>query len=226
MIDLFVRALPLLEKAVVVTIGLGIGSFVLGSALGMLIALARISDARPLRWLAFAYVSVFRGTPLLIQILLIYFGLPNYGITIDPIPAALLALTLFSAAYLSENFRSGINAVDRGQWEAAWAMGMGYWKTLWRVILPQGLRIAIPPVGSRLIALMKDTSLASTVTVVELTRVADQLGATTFRYMDMFIIVGTIYWVINQLLTLLQTWLEEKLSRRFQCIRLPPVLCA
>ncbi|MCP3653861.1 amino acid ABC transporter permease [Herbaspirillum huttiense] len=216
MIDLFVRALPLLEKAVVVTIGLGIGSFVLGSALGMLIALARISDARPLRWLAFAYVSVFRGTPLLIQILLIYFGLPNYGITIDPIPAALLALTLFSAAYLSENFRSGINAVDRGQWEAAWAMGMGYWKTLWRVILPQGLRIAIPPVGSRLIALMKDTSLASTVTVVELTRVADQLGATTFRYMDMFIIVGTIYWVINQLLTLLQTWLEEKLSRRYQ----------
>lgn len=216
MIDLFVRALPLLEKAVVVTIGLGIGSFVLGSALGMLIALARISDARPLRWLAFAYVSVFRGTPLLIQILLIYFGLPNYGITIDPIPAALLALTLFSAAYLSENFRSGINAVDRGQWEAAWAMGMGYWKTLWRIILPQGLRIAIPPVGSRLIALMKDTSLASTVTVVELTRVADQLGATTFRYMDMFIIVGTIYWVINQLLTLLQTWLEEKLLRRYQ----------
>ncbi|MCI1007492.1 MULTISPECIES: amino acid ABC transporter permease [unclassified Herbaspirillum] len=216
MIDLFVRALPLLEKAVVVTIGLGLGSFVLGSALGMLIALARISDARPLRWLAFAYVSVFRGTPLLIQILLIYFGLPNYGITIDPIPAALLALTLFSAAYLSENFRSGINAVDRGQWEAAWAMGMGYWKTLWRVILPQGLRIAIPPVGSRLIALMKDTSLASTVTVVELTRVADQLGATTFRYMDMFIIVGTIYWIINQLLTLLQTWLEEILSRRYQ----------
>ena len=216
MIDLCVRALPLLEKAVVVTIGLGIGSFVLGSALGMLIALARISDARPLRWLAFAYVSVFRGTPLLIQILLIYFGLPNYGITIDPIPAALLALTLFSAAYLSENFRSGINAVDRGQWEAAWSMGMGYWKALWRVILPQGLRIAIPPVGSRLIALMKDTSLASTVTVVELTRVADQLGATTFRYMDMFIIVGTIYWIINQLLTLLQTWLEEKLSRRYQ----------
>lgn len=216
MVDLFLRALPLLEKAVLVTLGLGLGSFLLGSALGMLIALARISDWRPLRWLAFAYVSIFRGTPLLIQILLIYFGLPNYGITIDPIPAALLALTLFSAAYLSENFRSGINAVDRGQWEAAWSMGMGYWKTLLRVILPQGLRIAIPPLGSRLIALMKDTSLASTVTVVELTRVADQLGATTFRYMDMFIIVGTIYWIINQLLTLLQTWLEEILSRRYQ----------
>jgi cystine transport system permease protein len=216
MVDLFLRALPLLEKAVLVTLGLGLSSFVLGSILGMLIALARIAPFKPLRWLAFSYVSVFRGTPLLIQILLIYFGLPNYGITIDPIPAALLALTLFSAAYLSENFRSGINAVDKGQWEAAWAMGLGYRKTLTRIILPQGLRIAIPPVGSRLIALMKDTSLASTVTVVELTRVADQMGATTFRYMDMFIIVGTIYWIINQVLTILQTWLEEKLSRRYQ----------
>ena len=216
MVDLFLRALPLLEKAVLVTLGLGLSSFVLGSILGMLIALARIAPFKPLRWLAFSYVSVFRGTPLLIQILLIYFGLPNYGITIDPIPAALLALTLFSAAYLSENFRSGINAVDKGQWEAAWAMGLGYRKTLTRIILPQGLRIAIPPVGSRLIAVMKDTSLASTVTVVELTRVADQMGATTFRYMDMFIIVGTIYWIINQVLTILQTWLEEKLSRRYQ----------
>jgi len=216
MVDLFLRALPLLEKAALVTLGLGLSSFVLGSILGMLIALARIAPFRPLRWLAFSYVSIFRGTPLLIQILLIYFGLPNYGITIDPIPAALLALTLFSAAYLSENFRSGINAVDKGQWEAAWSMGLGYRKTLTRIILPQGLRIAIPPVGSRLIALMKDTSLASTVTVVELTRVADQMGATTFRYMDMFIIVGSIYWVINQILTILQTWLEEKLSRRYQ----------
>jgi cystine transport system permease protein len=216
MYDLFLKSLPLLEQAVLVTLGLGLSSFVLGSMLGMLIALARLSPWRLLRWLAFAYVSVFRGTPLLIQILLIYFGLPNYGITIDPIPAALLALTLFSAAYLSENFRSGINAVDKGQWEAAWAMGLGYRKTLTRIILPQGLRIAIPPVGSRLIALMKDTSLASTVTVVELTRVADQMGATTFRYMDMFIIVGSIYWIINQVLTILQTWLEEKLSRRYQ----------
>ncbi|MBB3213085.1 cystine transport system permease protein [Herbaspirillum sp. Sphag1AN] len=216
MFDLFLRALPLLQKAVLITLGLGISAFFLGSILGMLIALARISAWRPLRWLAFSYVSIFRGTPLLIQILLIYFGLPNYGITLDPIPAALLALTLFSAAYLSENFRSGINAVDKGQWEAAWSMGLGYRKTLFRIILPQALRVAIAPLGSRLIALMKDTSLASTVTVVELTRVADQMGATTFRYMDMFIIVGTIYWLINQILTILQTWLEEKLSRRYQ----------
>jgi cystine transport system permease protein len=216
MLDLFLRALPLLQKAVLVTLGLGFSSFILGSILGMLITLARISGVAPLRWLSFAYVSVFRGTPLLIQILLIYFGLPNIGVVIEPIPAALLALTLFSAAYLSENFRSGISGVDRGQWEAAWSLGMGYGRTLFRIILPQALRIAIPPLGSRLIALMKDTSLASTITVVELTRVADQLGASTFRYMDMFLIVGAVYWIINQILTVGQTWLENTLGRRYQ----------
>lgn len=215
MMELFIRALPLLKEAVLVTLGLGLSAFFCGCVLGLMIALARISPFAPLRWFAFTYVSVFRGTPLLIQILLIYFGLPTYGIVIGPIPSALLALSLFAAAYLSENFRSGIMAVDKGQWEAAWSMGMGYWKTLFRIVLPQATRIALPPVGSRLIALMKDTSLASTVTVVELTRVAEQMGATTFRYMEMFLIVGAIYWFINQVLTLLQTWLESHLSKRY-----------
>ncbi|MCW5116289.1 amino acid ABC transporter permease [Burkholderia cenocepacia] len=216
MFDLFVRSLPLLESAVTMTVFLGLASFALGSALGLAVALARVSSIRFLRGIAFAYVSIFRGTPLLVQILLIYFGLPRYGITLDPVPAALLALTLFSAAYLSENFRSGINAVDRGQWEAAHSLGMNYWKMMWCVILPQGLRIAIPPVGSRMIALIKDTSLASTITVVELTRVADQVGASTFRYMEMFLMVGLIYWVINQILTIVQTIFEGRVSRRFQ----------
>ncbi|HHT8834941.1 TPA: amino acid ABC transporter permease [Burkholderia cenocepacia] len=216
MFDLFVRSLPLLESAVTMTVFLGLASFALGSELGLAVALARVSSIRFLRGIAFAYVSIFRGTPLLVQILLIYFGLPRYGITLDPVPAALLALTLFSAAYLSENFRSGINAVDRGQWEAAHSLGMNYWKMMWRVILPQGLRIAIPPVGSRMIALIKDTSLASTITVVELTRVADQVGASTFRYMEMFLMVGLIYWVINQILTIVQTIFEGRVSRRFQ----------
>jgi cystine transport system permease protein len=216
MLELFLRSLPLLKSAVLMTLMLGLGSFVLGSSLGLMVALARISDFAVLRWLAFAYVSIFRGTPLLVQILLLYFGLPYYGIVLDPVPAALLALTLFSASYLSENFRSGIIAVDRGQWEAAQSLGMGYWKTMVRVVLPQGLRIAIPSVGSRLIALIKDTSLASTITVVELTRVADQVGAATFRYMEMFLMVGFIYWLINQILTIIQTILEARITRRFK----------
>lgn len=215
MLELFMRALPLLKSALLMTLMLAAVSFVLGSALGLLIAFARISRFRALRFLAFCYVSVFRGTPLLVQMLLVYFGLPSIGIALDPVSSALTALTLFSASYLSENFRAGIMAVDRGQWEAALAMGMGYWSAMKRIILPQGLVIAIPTVGSRLIALVKDTSLASTVTVVELTRVADQVGATTFRYMEMFLTVGLIYWAINQLLTILQTYLEGRFAGRY-----------
>lgn len=216
MLELFLRTWPLLKTAVLVTLGLGLGAFVLGSLLGMGVALLRNSPLRLLRAIAFMYVSIFRGTPLLVQILLIYFGLPHYGITLSPIPSALLALTLFSAAYLSENFRSGINAVDPGQWEASLAMGMGYWTCLRRIILPQAVRIALPPVGSRLIALIKDTSLASTITVVEMTRVAEQVGAATFRYMEMFLMIGFVYWLINQVLTLIQTYLEGRMTRRYR----------
>ncbi|MBD1586852.1 amino acid ABC transporter permease [Pseudomonas typographi] len=214
--ELFLRALPLLQQAIVVTLGLGISAFILGSALGMLIALLRNSKARALKAIAFAYVSIFRGTPLLVQILLIYFGLPHYGIVLAPIPSALLALTLFSAAYVSEIFRAGINSVDPGQWEAAQSMSMGYWTCLRRIILPQALRIALPPMGSRLIALVKDTSLASTITVMEMTRVAEQVGAATFRYLEMFLMIGAIYWAINQVLTILQTWLEGRWTRHMR----------
>ncbi len=211
--ELFLRALPLLQQAILITLFLGSAGFVLGGILGMLVAFARNARFAPLRWASFWYVSVFRGTPLLVQLLLIYFGLPHWGIVIEPIWAALLALTLFEAAYISEDIRAGINGVDRGQWEAAMSMDMGYWTTMRRIILPQALRIATPSLGSRFITLIKNTSLASTVTVVELTRVADQIGSSTFRYMEMFMIVAIIYWLINQVLTFIQTWLEGRLSR-------------
>lgn len=214
--DLFLRSLPLLQTAFLMTLGLGFSAFVLGCTLGMAVALMRNSKSRGLRAIAFAYVSIFRGTPLLVQILLIYFGLPHYGIVMGPIPSALLALTLFAAAYLSEIFRAGINSVDPGQWEAAESMSMGYWVCLRRIILPQAFRIALPPMGSRLIALIKDTSLASTITVMELTRVAEQVGAANFRYMEMFVMVGAMYWIVNQLLTILQTWLEGRWTRHMR----------
>ena len=210
------RSLPLLGPALATTLQLGATSFVLGSILGLLVALARLSEYLPLRMLAFAYLSVFRGTPLLVQLLLIYFGLPQTGFQIGPVPAAIVALTLFSAAYLSENFRAGILSVDKGQSEAALSMGMGYWLTLRRVILPQGLLTALPSTGSRLIALMKDTSLASVITVAELTRVADEVGATTFRYVEAFVMVGAIYWALNQALTLVQLGVERRLSRHLR----------
>jgi len=213
MLELFMRALPMLQQAIVITLELAAGAFVLGTTFGLLIAFARNARLAPVRWFSYFYVSVFRGTPLLVQLLLIYFGLPQFGIVMDPIWAALLALTLFETAYISEDFRSGINGVDRGQWEAAMSMDMSYWTTIRRIILPQALRVATPSLGSRLITLVKNTSLASTVTVVELTRVAEQIGSSTFRYMEMFLIVGAIYWIINQVLTIIQTWLEVRLSR-------------
>ncbi|MHA6781743.1 amino acid ABC transporter permease [Pseudonocardia saturnea] len=213
--DLLTKYLPLVLQGLTSTLLLGVVSFILGSTLGALVALARISGLRLLRGIAIVYVSIFRGTPLLIQILLIYFGLPQVGIRLEPIPSAILALTLFSAAYLSENFRGGILSVDVGQWEAANSMGMPYWRTLRRIVFPQAIRIATPAVGSRFIALMKDTSLASVVTVTELTRVAESIGSSTFRYMEAFFVIGAVYWVINTLLSAGQGVLERRMGRAY-----------
>ncbi|MFI7127864.1 amino acid ABC transporter permease [Nonomuraea sp. NPDC050153] len=213
--DLLVDFLPDLLTGLALTIVLGVVSFVLGSALGALVMLARISDSRLLRALAAAYVSVFRGTPLLIQIMIIYFGLPQIGLEIPPIPSAIVAFTLFSAAYLSENFRAGVLGVDKGQWEAAASMAMPYWRTLRRIIFPQAIRIATPAVGGRFVALMKDTSLASAVTVVELTRVAEGIGTSTFRYMEALLLVGALYWMVNTLLQIGQQALERRMRRAY-----------
>ncbi|WP_433418047.1 amino acid ABC transporter permease [Microtetraspora malaysiensis] len=213
--DLLVDFLPDLLTGLGVTITLGVVSFVLGSVVGALVTLARISGSRVLRALAAAYVSVFRGTPLLIQIMIVYFGLPQLGVEIPPIPSAIVAFTLFSAAYLSENFRAGILGVDKGQWEAAASMAMPYWRTLRRIVFPQAIRIATPAVGSRFVALMKDTSLASAVTVVELTRVAERIGTSTFRYMEALLLVGLLYWGINTLLQLGQQVLERRTRRAY-----------
>ena len=209
------RALPLLGQAVAVTLLLGLSSFAIGSVLGLVGALARMSPKRPLRYLAVAYVSIVRGTPLLVQILLIYFGLPQLGIVVEPIPSAIAALSLNAGAYLTEDFRAGVLAIERGQREAAHTLSMTYPQALRRVIFPQAVRVALPPVGNRLVALMKDTSLASIITVVELTRVANAVGSATFRYVEMFVIVAAVYWLINALLSAGQEGLERRLARPY-----------
>ncbi|MBB5781818.1 amino acid ABC transporter permease [Nonomuraea jabiensis] len=213
--DLLVDFFPDLIAGLGITLMLGVVSFILGSALGAMITLGRISGSRVLRALAAAYVSVFRGTPLLIQIMIVYYGLPQLGLEIPPIPSAIVAFTLFSAAYLSENFRAGVLGVDKGQWEAAASMAMPYWKTLRRVIFPQAIRIATPAVGSRFVALMKDTSLASAVTVVELTRIAEGIGTSTFRYMEALLLVGILYWLVNTVLQIGQQALEKRMRRAY-----------
>ncbi len=213
--DLFSRALPLLGQAVVLTLFLGLTSFSIGAVIGLAGALARLSSRRPLRWIARAYVSIWRGTPLLVQILVVYFGLPQLGIVIEPIPSAIIALSLNVGAYLTEDFRAGVLAVDKGQREAAQTLSMTYPQGLRRIILPQAVRIALPPVGNRLVALMKDTSLASVVTVAELTRVANSVGSATFQYVEMFLIVAAVYWLICAVLSAGQDGLERRLAKPY-----------
>jgi L-cystine transport system permease protein len=213
--DLFLRALPFLLEGLAVTVALGLSSFALGSAVGLAVALARLSGIGVLRAIAIAYLSIFRGTPMLVQLLLVYFGLPQLGITLEPIPSAIIALSLNVGSYQSENFRSGILGVDRGQREAAYSIGMTSWQALRRIIFPQALRISAPTIGNRFIALMKDTSLASVVTVVELTRVAERIGSSSFRYMEMFVLVAGVYWALNSILSLGQAALERRLSRAY-----------
>ena len=213
--DLVVRALPLLLQGLVMMLFLGIVSFVLALVLGFLVTLARLFGGPILRAASVVYISVIRGTPILVQILIVYFGLPQIGIRLEAVPSAILALTLHSAAYLAEDFRAGFLAVQKGQWEAGYTVGMTFWQAVRRIVLPQALRIITPPVGSRFISLMKDTSLASVVTVVELTRVAESVGSATFRYMEMFIIVAFVYWGVNSVLSLGQARLEQRLERAY-----------
>lgn len=213
--DLVARALPLLLQGLVMTLFLGVVSFVLALVLGFLITLARLFGGPILRAVSVVYISVIRGTPILVQILIVYFGLPQVGIRLEAVPSAILALTLHAAAYLAEDFRAGFLAVQKGQWEAGYTVGMTFFQAVRRIVMPQAVRIITPSVGSRFISLMKDTSLASVVTVVELTRVAESVGSATFRYMEMFIIVAFVYWGVNSVLSLGQARLEQRLERAY-----------
>jgi cystine transport system permease protein len=204
---------PLLEGLVRGTIPLTVISFVLGLVLALVIALMRLSALGVVAWLARAYVSVIRGTPLLLQLFIIFFGLPAFGITLDPFPAATIAFTLNVAGYASEVVRASILAVPRGQWEAASSIGMDYGTTLRRVVLPQATRVAVPPLSNTLISLVKDTSLASTILVTEMLRKAQEIAAPTFQFFTLYTVAAAIYWVVCFGLSVLQTRAERRLGR-------------
>jgi cystine transport system permease protein len=158
-------------------------------------------------------VSFIRGTPLLVQLFMIYYGLPQLGIQLDPIPSALIGFSLNMAAYLSEILRGAIAAIDRGQWEAAASIGMTGSQTLRRVILPQAARTALPPMGNSFISLVKDTSLAATIQVPELFRQAQLITARTFEIFTLYLAAALIYWVLASGLSWLQNRLELRASR-------------
>ena len=204
---------PLLTGLVTGTIPLTAVSFTAGLVLALAVALMRLSHIAPLAAVARFYVSVIRGTPLLLQLFLIYYGLPSLGVTFDPFPAACIAFTLNVGGYASEVVRSAILAVPKGQTEAALTVGMGYATTLRRIVLPQASRIAVPPLSNTLISLVKDTSLASTIQVSEMFRKAQEIAAPTYEFFLLYGLAALYYWVVCLALSFAQTRLETRLGR-------------
>ncbi|GLY30505.1 amino acid ABC transporter permease [Kineosporia sp. NBRC 101731] len=204
---------PLLEGMVKGTIPLTAISFVLGLLLALVVALMRLSPIWPVSAIARFYVSVIRGTPLLVQLFIIFYGLPSLGATIDPWPSAVLAFTLNVGGYASEIIRAAIISVPRGQWEAAQTVGMNYPTTLRRIILPQAARVSVPPLSNTLISLVKDTSLASTILVSETFRKAQELAGPTFEFFTLYMVAAAYYWVVCLVLSFAQSRLETRLDR-------------
>ncbi len=204
---------PLLRATLTATIPLTAISFVLGLVVALGVALMRLSKVRVVSGIARVYVSVIRGTPLLLQLFIIYYGLPSLGVSFDPFPAAILAFTLNVGGYAAEIIRSAILSVPKGQWEAASTVGMGYVTTLRRVVLPQAARTAIPPLSNTLISLVKDTSLASTIQVTELLRVAQEAAAPTYQFFALYSVAAVYYWVVCLVLSVGQARLEERQNR-------------
>lgn len=215
-IQLVLDSAPFLLKGTLFTLELSLGGMVFGLLLGFMLALMRLSRFWPLSWLSRLYVSVFRGTPLIAQLFMIYYGLPQFGIELDPIPAAMIGLSLNTAAYTSETLRAAISSIEKGQWEAAASIGMNPWQTLRRVILPQAARTALPPLGNSFIGLVKDTSLAATIQVPELFRQAQLVTSRTLEVFTMYLAASIIYWVLATVLSFLQNRLEDRVNRQDQ----------
>ena len=196
------------------TIPLTAISFVLGLLVALVVALARISTVKVLRAIAATFVSLIRGTPLLLQLFIIFYGLPSLGIVLDPWPSAIVAFSLNVGGYAAETIRAAILSVPKGQWEAAATVGLSRAATLRQIVLPQAARVAVPPLSNTLISLVKDTSLASAVLVTEILRKAQELAAPTFQFFLLYGIAAIYYWIVSQLLTVLQGRLEKRLNRK------------
>lgn len=204
---------PMAQATVTKTIPLTAISFVIGLAIALGVAVARMSKRRAVSGLARAYISIIRGTPLLVQLVIIFYGLPLAGVVFDPFLAAVIAFSLNVGGYAAEIIRAAIGAVPRGQWEAATTIGMDYRTSLRRIILPQAARTATPPLANTLVSLVKDTSLASAILVTELFRQAQIAAAPTYDFFIMYVVAACYYWVICQALSLVQSRMETRFER-------------
>lgn len=213
LISVVLNALPAMLQGAQFTVLFTVASLFFGFILALLVAALRLTRSKIVNALARGYVSAIRGTPLLVQIYLIYFGLPSLGVALEPIPAGILALSLNVGAYLSESLRGAIQGVEGGQWDAARSLGMSWGQTLRFIVLPQAFRVALPSVGNSAIGLVKDTSLVSVITVTELLRATQEAIASSFQPLPLYISAALVYWIISSLLGLLQGRLERRFNR-------------
>ena len=210
--------LPILLQGAVVTVQVTVLSFLLSSALGLALALMKLSPVRALSWTGTVIVNVIRGLPIIVQLFYIYFVLPEFGVQLTAFQAGVIGLGIAYSAYQAENFRAGIEAVDPGQREAAQAMGMRSALIMRRVILPQAFRIALPPYGNTLVMMLKDSSLVSTITVAEMTRAGQLIASSTFQNMTVYTLVALLY----LLMSLPLVYGLRRLERRFGTGRKQP----
>jgi len=206
-------AAPVMLKGAGYTLLFAVASMLGGLLLGFPAAVLRVVPWAPLRWPAAVYVSLFRGTPLLVQLFVIYYGLPSIGIEFTPVTAGILALSLNAGAYLSESLRGAILGIGQGQWRAAYSLGLSWPQALGHVVLPQALRVAVPSMSNTLISLIKDTSLVSVITMTELMLVTKELISVTFQPLPLYLAAALIYWVLSLGFEALQRRAEKRFSR-------------
>lgn len=213
LLKILVSAIPkILVPCIRVTIPLTLIVFVLGLVLAFFIAIVQIAQVRVLRHLARIYIWIFRGTPLLVQLFIIFYGLPSLGVNIPAFPSAVIAFSLNYAAYSSETIRAAILSVPKGQTEAGYMVGMSYPQIMVRIVLPQAARVAFPTLFGSLIGLTKDSSLASSITVVEMFKASQQIAGRYFEPFALYCEAALVYLMLSSLLTLLQMYLEKKLT--------------
>lgn len=205
--------LPILMQGVYLTILVTLGAFVLATVLGLVWAFMRVSGIAPLAWTARTIIVIVRGIPGIVTLFYIYFVLPDLGLSLTAVQAAIIGLGIAYSPYMAEVFRAGIEAIDRGQTEAALSIGMGWGLLMRRVVLPQAIRVALPPYGSTMVMLLKDSSLASTITVAELSLQGKLLASSTFENTTIFTLVALIYLAMSLPLTAFNSWLERRMRQ-------------
>ena len=188
-------------------------SFAFALVIAIAVALIQFADVKVLKEITRFYVWVIRGTPLLVQLFVVFYGLPSIGILLDPFPAAVIVFSINEGAYCAETIRAGLEAVPSGQMEAGECIGMSYMQIMRRILLPQALRIAFPSLGNSVISMIKDTSLAANITVTEMFMATQRIVARTYEPLILYIEVGVIYLVFCTVFTRIERWGEKKLGR-------------